>query len=63
MNRREWALAAGATLAACYTSTTLSAGPPAPKPAGTQSPTKWPPYANTIAIDAAGGFGRYRPDI
>ncbi|MBS0416910.1 MAG: membrane dipeptidase [Proteobacteria bacterium] len=62
MNRREWALGAGAAVAAYYTSGAFSGEPAAAPLAGTQSPTKWPPYANTVAIDAAGSFGRFVPE-
>lgn len=49
MNRRDFTVAASAAMAASL----------APR-AFADAPMRWAPYANTIAIDGAGGLGRYR---
>jgi membrane dipeptidase len=52
MNRREFAAAGAAALAASF-------APPVLADAPANKPRKWAPYANAIAVDGCGGFGRY----
>src|SRR5690348_11613432 len=60
LSRREFAAATGAAmLVAAASNKSDASGATTARAAQTgSSGLKWPPYANTIAIDAMGGFGR-----